>query len=116
MSCKFSLSDNRNLTLLHEAVEAESLPNVTLLALDEVTMLSARDVEGRTPLHIACGKGFRDILLFLLEIGADPQEKTKVGENCLEVAINNDQSDIVKELLLSKNWKAVSNIIFLVER
>ncbi|XP_046854435.1 transient receptor potential cation channel subfamily A member 1-like isoform X2 [Xenia sp. Carnegie-2017] len=97
--------DNRESTLLHEAAEAGSLSNVMLLSRDEQTMLRARDVEGRTPLHIACAKGFRNIVSFLLENGADPLVKTNDHENCLEVAVNENKKNIVKELLLSSYWK-----------
>lgn len=99
-------------TLLHEAAYAGSISNVELLSFDEVTLLLATDVEERTPLHVACAKGFRNIVSFLLEHGADPLVRTTGGESCLEIAVIHKQEHIVNELLLSADWKNVSSKIF----
>ena len=98
--------------MLHEAAQAGSISNVELLAVDEVTLLHATDMEERTPLHVACAKGFRNIVSFLLENGADPQARSTGGKNCLEVAIIHKQDYVVNELLMSTYWKDVSNRIF----
>ncbi|XP_046854432.1 transient receptor potential cation channel subfamily A member 1-like isoform X2 [Xenia sp. Carnegie-2017] len=98
-------TDNNKSTLLHEAAQAGSISNVDLLVVDEVTLLHATDMEERTPLHVACAKGFRNIVSFLLENGADPQARSTDGKNCLEVAIIHKQEYVVNELLMSTYWK-----------
>ncbi|XP_046854440.1 transient receptor potential cation channel subfamily A member 1-like isoform X2 [Xenia sp. Carnegie-2017] len=100
-------TDNNKSKLLHEAAQAGSISNVELLAVDEVTLLHATDMEERTPLHVACAKGFQNIVSFLLENGADQQARSTGGKNCLEVAIIHKQEYVVNELLMSIYWKGL---------
>ena len=102
--------DKNNYTLLHVAAEAGSLSNVKLLVLDDEDLMRAEDNEGRTALHIACTRGYQNIVSFLLTNGADPLVKTQGGLNCLEAAVQNKQDEIVEELLLSDHWKNVSTL------
>ena len=90
------------------AAEAGSISNVKLLVFDHEDLMRAEDNEGRTALHIACTQGYRNIVSFLLTNGADPLVKMQGGMNCLEVAVQNKQDDVVEELLLSDHWKNVS--------
>lgn len=90
------------------AAEAGSISNAKLLILDEEELMEAKDNKGRTPLHIACMKGYRNMVSFLLESGANPLVKMEGGLNCLELAVKNKQENVVEELLLSDEWKHVS--------
>ena len=90
------------------AAEAGSISNVKLLVFDDEDLMKAEDNEGRTALHIACIQGHRNIVSFLLKRGADPLVKMQGGLNCLEVAVQNKQDEVVEELLLSDHWKNVS--------
>lgn len=101
--------DEDGYTLLHVAAEAGSISNAKLLVLDDEELMEAEDKQGRTPLHVACIKGYRNIVSILLENGANPLVKMEGGLNCLEVAAENKQDDVVEELLLSDYWKDVSN-------
>ena len=94
--------------MLHDAAEAGSISNVKLLVFDDEDLMKAEDNEGRTALHIACIQGYRNIVSFLLKHGADPLVKMQGGLNCLEVAVQSKQDDVVEELLLSDHWKNVS--------
>ena len=104
------LSDDNGSTLLHTATQAGSISNVKRLIHDEITLISATDAEGRTPLHIACAKGFRKIVSFLIKNDADPLMRKNGGENCLDIAVFHQQDQIVEELLLSPYWKDVRNV------
>jgi ankyrin repeat protein len=106
----FLSSDKDNCTPLHIAAEAGSISNVKLLVFDDEDLLRAEDDQGRTALHIACMNGYRNIVSFLLENGADPLVRMEGGMNCLEVAVVNKKDDIVEELLLSDHWKNVSRM------
>ena len=90
------------------AAEAGSISNVKLLVLDDEDLMRVEDSKGRTALYIACTQGYRNIVSFLLTNGADPLVKVQGGMNCLEVAVENKQDEIVEELLLSDHWKNVS--------
>ena len=96
------------------AAEAGSLSNVKLLVFDDEDLMRAEDGKGRTALHIACIQGYRNIVSFLLTNGADPLVKMQGGMNCLEVAVQNKQDEIVEELLLSDHWKNVSTFIIII--
>ena len=104
----FLSSDENDSTPLHIAAEAGSISNVKLLVSDERDLLKAEDNMGRTPLHIACAYGYRNIVSFLLESGADPLARMESGQNCMEVAVIHKQEEVVKEMLLSDLWKDVS--------
>ena len=92
------------------AAEAGSMSNAKLLLLDDEELMETTDNQGRTPLHIACMKGYRNMVSFLLESGANPTVKMEGGLNCLELAVKSKQEDIVEELLLSDDWKDVSSV------
>ncbi|XP_028406994.1 transient receptor potential cation channel subfamily A member 1-like isoform X2 [Dendronephthya gigantea] len=98
-------TDKNESTPLHFAAAAGSIANVKLLVLDEEDLSRSEDNLGRSALHIACMKGNRNIVAFLLENGADPLVKEKDGLNCLELAVANKQDGVVKELLLSNYWR-----------
>ena len=103
-------SDENDSTPLHIAAEAGSISNVKLLVSDERDLLKAEDNQGRTPLHVACAYGYRNIVSFLLESGADPLARMESGRNCMEVAVFHKQDEVVKEMLLSDLWKDVSYV------
>jgi inversin len=41
---------------------------------------NVRDKEGKSPLHIACGLGYRDVVALLLATGADVNAKIEGGQ------------------------------------
>ena len=49
-----------------------------------------------TPLHIACARGFMDCVNLLLSGNANPNLRNAAGHTPLEVAIYNNQDDLVK--------------------
>jgi hypothetical protein len=58
-----------------------------------------------TPLHLACENGHLETIAYLIEHGASPTFRTAELYNSLEIAIVNQEEDVVKELLTLPNWR-----------
>ena len=96
----FQPIDANNLTVLHFAVQM-SKPK-TLLYLCKLMSpqgMNIPDIFGRTPLHQAAAKGDVEIILILIEYGADVNARTISGETPLMKAIAFYQVEATKILL-----------------
>nr|MBP8083685.1 ankyrin repeat domain-containing protein [Spirochaetota bacterium] len=62
--------------------------------------LNMRDGSGRTALMIACEQGFRRTAEVLIKNGADSKLKDYSGKNAMDYAVKNQNSAIVKLLLV----------------
>ncbi len=62
--------------------------------------LNIKDGSGRTALMIACEKGYRRTVESLLRNGADSKLKDYSGKNAMDYAVKNQNSGIVKLLLV----------------
>ena len=96
----FQPIDANNLTVLHFAVQM-SKPK-TLLYLCKLMSpqgMNIPDIFGRTPLHQAAAKGDIEIILILIEYGADVNARTISGETPLMKAIAFYQVEATKILL-----------------
>ena len=58
-------------------------------------MLRARNKEGQTPLHLAAGRGETEIVVLLIEKGADIHAKDNNGRTPLQVAEEHGKAEIV---------------------
>lgn len=54
---------------------------------------------GLTPLHVAAFMGHMNVVLFLLQHGANPNSTTVRGETSLHLAARANQTDILRILL-----------------
>jgi len=54
---------------------------------------------GLTPLHVAAFMGHMNVVLFLLQHGANPNSTTVRGETALHLAARANQTDILRILL-----------------
>ncbi|CAI0417664.1 unnamed protein product [Linum tenue] len=57
------------------------------------------DYDGRSPLHVAASKGFKDMTLFLIEQGLDINTSDKFGNTPLLEAIKNGHEEVASLLL-----------------
>lgn len=61
--------------------------------------LNAQNVDGDTPLMLACYRGYRGMVLDLLYAKADPLIPNQKGETCLEIAEKMNHLDIITLLM-----------------
>ena len=76
--------------------------DLKLLQEDSLQMteaVKAQDILGRSPLHIACQKGWKEGVEALLELGADPKATTVYGSSPLHYAAANGSAEICEILL-----------------
>lgn len=62
-------------------------------------------LNGTTPLMVASIYGYKDVVEYLLEKGADPKIKSKSGKTAEEYAKKSNQDEIVKMLKEASNSK-----------
>jgi len=59
----------------------------------------------KSQLHMACFVGATEVVKILLEKGAEIDKLDSNGNNCLDIAISQKQSEVIKLLLSDQNWK-----------
>ena len=61
--------------------------------------INKRDAEGNTPLYHACLKGYRDIVVLLLDNGADSSIANNHSESPLHAAARSGNKEIIARLV-----------------
>lgn len=85
-------------TLLHAAVARGNVEIATLLIASNKRLLNVKNRMGSTPLHLAARKGYRDMVLLLIEKGIDTEAKNFENRTALYLAQQERQEDIVQLL------------------
>ena len=67
-------------------------------AADIAPTIAELRAAGATPLHIAASWSRRDVLQLFLASGADPGARDKNGKTALDLAVDNQQGEIVEIL------------------
>ncbi|MFP3213191.1 MAG: ankyrin repeat domain-containing protein [Thermoproteus sp.] len=81
------------------------MPTVKLL-LSNGADVDSRDNMGRTPLHLASCKGYRNFVRLLLKMGADPTVRDNKGNSPLDVAATDELKRLIK---LGIGYQALRN-------
>ena len=77
------------------------------LLLSRGADISARMVDGRTPLHRGCERGNRNVVKLLQNHGAIVSAKTTQGETPLDIACRNNNLDVAWVLVRQNPWLVV---------
>ena len=87
---------------IQDAVLAGDIAKVQALIKGNPDLIFSKDSLGRTPLHEAASKGFKDMAILLIANKADVNAKSDVGDTPLHSAAANGSEDVTKLLLASK--------------
>lgn len=79
-------------------VSANDVERVKESVGHQKSQLKQVDFDGNTPLHIAAMLGSREMVVALLDAGADPAARNKDGETPLEVAQRDGRRRVVRLL------------------
>lgn len=85
-------------TLLHEAAQRGHLDVAKLLVQQYPDMVSSRDDDRNTPLHVAAYAGSDAVVTFLIDSGADPALKNRENRTALFMAQKGAHPDVIEIL------------------
>jgi len=85
----------------HDAIIKGNLNQLKSLLAEEPKLVTAKDKQGRTLLHIAAAKGQKEVVELLIAKGADVNAKEKSGQTALLAAAMQGYREIVKTLLVN---------------
>mmetsp|Transcript_32249 Transcript_32249/g.51405 ORF Transcript_32249/g.51405 Transcript_32249/m.51405 type:complete len:156 (-) Transcript_32249:11-478(-) len=96
--------DNNGRNMLHCAAR-EGKSDIAGLIIDffekqsadnKCEFIQTKDIDGATPLHLACVQGHPQVVRILLESGANPASKCNAGKTGLEYATHWKRDNCVK--------------------
>jgi transient receptor potential cation channel subfamily A protein 1 len=99
--------DINDCTPLHEAARCSKHREdnikraecIKLLVKVGMANINALNIRRETPLHIACEYGSSELITCLFKLGADPFATNIDGFNCIEVAIEENNEEVVRFLI-----------------
>ena len=97
-----ALGQDDGSTALHMSAQQGHLAVSKLLVIDARADLNAVNANGASPLLAAAAMGHGEIVVFLLEAGANPNNRTNDGETPLYHAAKHGPLDMVRELVRAK--------------
>ncbi|KAM6220676.1 ankyrin repeat and SOCS box protein 3 [Rhynchocyon petersi] len=97
----YDVADNRGWMPIHEAAYHNSLQCLLALIRADSTgnYAKIKTFEGFSALHLAASQGHLKIVRTLLDLGADPNERTPEETTPLFLAVENAQMNVIKVLL-----------------
>ncbi|MCJ7580275.1 MAG: ankyrin repeat domain-containing protein [Candidatus Aminicenantes bacterium] len=95
---------------IHEAVQQGNLSKVKMLLENNPELLEARNENDKTPLHFAAQGGFKEIVEFLLEKGADVNAHNIADETPLHYASALKHGEVV-DFLIARGAKLNSRTL-----
>ncbi|XP_067947890.1 transient receptor potential cation channel subfamily A member 1 homolog isoform X2 [Watersipora subatra] len=72
--------------------------------IDYDSPIDPTDRRKTTPLHLACKRGHAECVSLLIEKGADVTIANSDGFNCMDLAIDNANKDVVQAIINSDKW------------
>ena len=112
-NCDPKKKDLNGWTAIHNCADVGAKLSLVLL-LDSKINKRARDIQGRTALHIAAGNGHSKVVVDLLQNGlkAEINSPSKLDESPIKMAIKNGHAETVRELLTAgANFQPTPEIV-----
>ena len=76
----------------------------------KTTIIDVSSELGITPLHCACIRGSKNAVDLLLDLGANINAEDKEGNNCLHYAVNSNNPNLLKKLIIRGADKTKKNL------
>lgn len=83
--CRLNVPDSSGVMPVHHACSKGSLPVIEALVRQLGSSVHAKDQTGQTCLHKAVVSGSPDVIIWLIEAGADPSTPDKVRKTYFEI-------------------------------
>ncbi|XP_023313840.1 ankyrin repeat and SOCS box protein 3-like, partial [Trichogramma pretiosum] len=93
-------------------IETIAVVNMCMIPFREVkerVQADIRDNKGNAPLHIALDEGYKNLIEWLLRIGADPNCANKNGETALHIIIDRHTGSLYDKELVEEFFKIVDD-------
>ena len=87
---------------IHDAANSCDLEKIKMLLKDHPDVVSSKDTNGTTALHIAAWKGYAVVANYLIANGAEVNAKNNKGFTPLHMAAGYGRKDVVELLLANK--------------
>ena len=112
---KFRITENRKGIFHYAAMYDQSYPIIFFHEklqkyFKKVTIIDVPSELGITPLHCACIRGSKNAVDLLLDLGANINAKDNEGNNCLHYAVNSNNPNLLKKLLIRGANKEEKNL------
>ena len=110
----FRIDENRKGIFHYAAMNDQSYPIIFFYEklqkyFAKITIIDVPSELGITPLHCACIKGSKNAVDLLLDLGANINALDNEGNNCLHYAVNSNNPNLVKKLLIRGADKTIKN-------
>ena len=94
--------DEYQRTLAHIAASKGNVKLLNMLRLKSPSLLDSKDIDGKTPLHVAISCDHADAVRALIYF-SDPMQKDKNGQSCVDVAMSIGNADIEQVVMSGVN-------------
>uniref|UniRef100_A0ABD2XA62 Uncharacterized protein n=1 Tax=Trichogramma kaykai TaxID=54128 RepID=A0ABD2XA62_9HYME len=93
----------------NESIEVVNMCMTPFQEVKQRVQADVRDKKGNAPLHIALGRGYKNLIEWLLKIGADPNCINKDGETALHIIIDRHTGPLYDKEFVAEFFKIVDD-------
>ncbi|XP_077977549.1 uncharacterized protein LOC144433113 [Glandiceps talaboti] len=100
-----SRDDNRHTAIALAALNGHV--DVIEVLLNNHADIDVTDKNRNTPLHLSAANGHEEVVEFLLKKGANPLLKNLKGENCLDIATEQQEDVVATVIVNNRRWQDI---------